>query len=125
MTNKSVFLLIILLLVVGGITTMVLKSSGQPAVVSVKYDAFAQCIASKNLSMYGAVWCSHCKAQKALFGDSFKYVPYIECITNPNECLAKGIEGYPTWIDQKGNKYIGEQSLQKLSEITGCKLPVN
>lgn len=61
-------------------------------------DAFAKCLTSKGLTMYGAVWCSHCQAQKALFGESFKYVSYVECPDNTNLCLAKGVQGYPTWI---------------------------
>ena len=123
MTNKNIFFLIIVILILGTIAAAMLRGGG--AVSSTKYDVFAQCLASKKLTMYGAVWCSHCKAQKALFGNSFKYVPYVECTENPNECLAKGVEGYPTWIDEKGIKYEGQQSLEKLSEISGCELPVN
>ncbi|MEK7088879.1 MAG: thioredoxin domain-containing protein [Patescibacteria group bacterium] len=125
MTNKNIFLLIISLLILGAIATVIIESVGKPPVVSTKYDAFAQCLASKKLTMYGAVWCSHCKTEKARFGDSFKYVPYIECTENPNLCLEKGIDGYPTWIDEKGKKYAGEQGLEKLSEISGCELPAN
>lgn len=124
MSNKNIFILIISLLILGTLTTIILRSGG-PTVPSTKYDTFAQCLASKNLTMYGAVWCSHCQAQKALFGDSFKYVPYVECTENPNECIAKTIESYPTWIDEKGTKYVGEQSLKKLSEISGCQLPLD
>lgn len=123
MSNKNIFFLIIGLLILGTIATIVFQSSG--GVPSTKYDTFAQCLASKNLTMYGAVWCSACKAEKALFGDSFKYVSYVECTENPNECIAKGIEKYPTWIDEKEQKYIGVQSLEKLSQITNCQLPAN
>ena len=102
---------------------MVLQSNGE-TVSFIKYDTFAKCLASKNLTMYGTVWCSHCKAEKARFGDSFKYVPYVECTENPNLCLEKGVEGYPTWIDENGLKYVGEQGLEKLSQISGCELSV-
>ena len=61
-------------------------------------DSFAKCLTVKGFSMYGAEWCPHCKDQKALFGDSFKYINYVECPQNTNLCLAKGIQGYPTWI---------------------------
>lgn len=123
MTQKNIFLLIIGFLVLGTILTVILRSGGGPSVPPGKYDAFAQCLASKNLTMYGAVWCSHCKAEKARFGDSFKYVPYVECTENPNVCLEKGVEGYPTWIDLSGAKYVGEQGLEKLGTISGCELP--
>ena len=85
-------------------------------------DKFAQCLADKKITMYGAYWCSHCKAQKALFGDSWKYVPYVECTENEKECLAKEIEGYPTWIFLDGKKLSGEQSLETLSVESGCLL---
>ncbi len=123
MTNKKIFFLIITLLILGTIATILLKSNG--GISSTKYDAFAQCLASKNLTMYGAVWCSHCKEEKARFSDSFKYVPYVECTEKPDECLAKGVENYPTWIDANGVKYVGEQGLEKLSKISSCQLPVN
>lgn len=85
-------------------------------------DAFAQCLASKKITMYGAEWCSHCKAEKARFGSSFKYVPYVECPENQKLCLDKGVKGYPTWITESGEKYAGEQGLEKLAEITSCPL---
>jgi len=31
------------------------------------YDEFAQCLTDKGVKMYGAYWCPHCQAQKALF----------------------------------------------------------
>jgi len=85
------------------------------------YDEFAKCLSEKEATMYGATWCSHCKNQKAMFGDSFKFVNYVECTENQNLCTEKGVTGYPTWIISN-KQYPGEQSLQKLSELTGCSL---
>ena len=124
MNQKNTFFLIIGLLILGILVFIFVKPKTN-AIPSTKYDEFAGCLASQKLTMYGAVWCSHCQAQKALFGDSFKYVPYVECTENPDRCIAEGIGSYPTWIDNKGVKYIGEQSLEKLGEISGCQLPVN
>jgi len=124
MTNKNIFFLIIGLLILGTIITIISRPA-ESNISSTKYDTFAKCLASKNLTMYGTIWCSHCKAEKARFGDSFKYVPYVECTENPNLCLEKGVEGYPTWIDENGVKYIGEQGLEKLSQISSCELPVD
>lgn len=125
MDNKKIFISVIILLILGTIVTVIFELNSKPAVVSTKYDTFAQCLASKKLTMYGAVWCSHCKSQKALFLDSFKYVPYVECTETPDQCLKNGIESYPTWIDEKGQKYVGGQSLEKLAQITSCVLPSN
>lgn len=88
-----------------------------------RLDAFAKCTASKGLTMYGAVWCSHCAAQKKLFSDSFQYVNYVECPDNIKLCTDKGVSGFPTWIDSAGKKYEGEQSLDTIALITGCELP--
>lgn len=61
-------------------------------------DAFAKCLTEKGWAMYGAEWCSHCKSQKEMFGDSFQYIKYVECPDNIQFCLDKGINGYPTWL---------------------------
>lgn len=86
-------------------------------------DKFAQCIASAKLTMYGAYWCPHCQSQKKLFGDSFKYIPYVECTQQEKLCIEKKIDGYPTWIDDNENRYSGELSFEKISEITKCPVP--
>ena len=38
--------------------------------------------------MYGAYWCPHCQAQKKVFGESFQYVPYVEC-TQQNRAVSR------------------------------------
>ena len=90
--------------------------------VSGEFDLFAQCLAGKNIIMYGAEWCSHCQNEKKGFGDSFRFVPYVECPDDPQRCLALGITGYPTWIFSDDKKFEGEQGLEKLSRESGCAL---
>lgn len=90
-----------------------------------QYDEFARCLAAKNITMYGADWCTHCQNEKLAFGDSFRLVPYVACPQNIKECLARGIEGYPTWIFPDGRKLAGEQGLQKLAAASGCPLIKN
>lgn len=86
-------------------------------------DAFAECLAEKGATMYGADWCPHCQNEKKAFGDSFRIVPYILCPAEPQKCLAVGINGYPTWLFPDGKKLEGEQGLLKLSQESGCPLP--
>src|SRR3990167_442653 len=86
-------------------------------------DSFAQCLAEKKITMYGADWCPHCQNEKNAFGDSFRFVPYVECPDNPQQCLALEVNGYPTWIFPDGRRLEGEQGLRKLSEASGCALP--
>ncbi len=94
---------------------------------STKYDSFAQCIKDKGVKFYGAFWCPHCQAQKAAFGGSVKYLPYVECSnadkTQNATCNAAGIESYPTWEFPDGTRATGEQSMQVLADKTGCALP--
>jgi len=92
-----------------------------------KYDDFAKCLGEKGAKMYGTFWCTHCKAQKELFGSSWKYAPYVECST-PDEkgqtqvCKDAGITGYPTWEFPGGNRTSGVVPLEELSARTGCPL---
>lgn len=86
-----------------------------------RYDEFAQCLSEENATMFGTDWCSHCQNQKAAFRGSFEHIDYVDCDEDRAECDAAGVRGYPTWrID--GDTYAGEQSLQKLSALTGCSL---
>jgi glutaredoxin len=38
--------------------------------------------------MYGTERCGYCKKQKALLGDSFANVNYVDCDENPAACTA-------------------------------------
>lgn len=86
-----------------------------------KYDTFAKCLSENGATMYGTEWCSHCRNQKAKFGNSFQYIDYVDCDRNKRDCLAAGVSGYPTW-NIKGTNYPGEQSLYKLASLSGCSL---
>ena len=94
--------------------------------VSVTYDRFAKCLAQKNVTMYGNEnWvnqgeCTYCTKQKELFGDSFKYVPHVDCATNASTCSSIGITGYPTWVMGDGSKVGGMQSLTSLAQKSDC-----
>ena len=91
-------------------------------------DTFAKCLDEKEATFYGAFWCPHCQNQKKIFGNSSRYLPYVECSTPDGKgqlqvCKDKNIKGYPTWHFADGSVESGEVSLAKLSEKTGCDLP--
>ena len=92
-----------------------------------KYDDFAKCLSEKGAIMYGAYWCPHCQNQEEIFGNSWKFVSYVEC-SLPNRagqtelCRKAGVDGYPTWEFSGGGRAEGELSLQQLSEKSGCGL---
>lgn len=74
--------------------------------------------------MYGAFWCPHCAAQRALFGDAFAQVRYVEC-SNPDHsqnqtCDDAHVQAYPTWIFADGTRHEGEQTLAELAQSSGC-----
>ncbi|MDB5254220.1 MAG: hypothetical protein JWL80_286 [Parcubacteria group bacterium] len=92
------------------------------------YDTFATCIKDSGTKFYGAFWCPHCQAQKALFGSAVHNLPYIEC-SNPDgksqnqACNDAKVSSYPTWEFPNGTRVSGEQSLKALSQATQCTLP--
>lgn len=127
MTNVKIFTSVIIVLILGIIATVLLKGESTPPGPG-KYDQFAQCLKDKGAVFYGAFWCSHCQAQKKLFGSSAKLLPYVECSTLDGRsmlpvCTDKKIEGYPTWEFTDGSRMSGEISLEKLAEKTTCILP--
>lgn len=91
-------------------------------------DSFATCLKDKGVLFYGAFWCSHCKAQKALFGNSVSKLPYVECSTPDGGsqlqvCTDKNVTSYPTWVFPNGDRLTGEISLADLSQKSSCELP--
>jgi hypothetical protein len=93
-------------------------------------DRFAKCLAQKQLTMYGHYLCPHCAEQKGKFGDSFHYVHYVECgvfgepMTVQNQtCKDMQIKRYPTWIMADGERIESVQTMEQLSQKSGCRLP--
>ncbi len=91
------------------------------------YDT-AACLTEKGTVMYGAYWCPHCSEQKALFGDAFKDIVYIECAdpVNPRSqtqaCIDANIESYPTWIRTDGERQTGVRPVEYLASWSGCQV---
>ena len=121
--SKFIIFIIVVVLFIGGLGAFMSKANNAPS----KLDGFAQCIAGSGTKFYGAFWCPHCQAEKALFGNSKKYLPYIECSnadkTQTKICIDNKIEGYPTWIFKDLSRLTGEVSLQTLADKTQCLLP--
>lgn len=118
-----IIFVVVVILVIGGLGVFMNRSSFK----SPKLDGFAQCLKDSGAEFYGAFWCPHCQEQKALFGSSKEYLPYIEC-SNPDNtqtqaCKDKKIEGYPTWIFKDGSILTGKLGLNTLADKTQCVLP--
>ncbi len=87
-------------------------------------DILAKCLTEKGIKMYGTYKCGYCNSQKQMFSESFQYIDYIECDSAgenaaPSTCQEAGVNAYPTWIINN-KKYEGEQSLNKLKQISEC-----
>ncbi len=116
--NQCLELILIAAVLTGG--AWFIFRSKEPAAANL--DELAQCLASRGAIMYGADWCPLCQNEKKTFGDSFRYINYVECPDEPNKCLAAGINGFPTWVFPDGRKLEGEQGPGKLSRESGCIL---
>src|SRR3989338_5467270 len=117
------------IIVLSSCTSPTTEQSSQTS--SANLDSFAQCLKEKSVKMYGSYICSACLATKKMFGSSFEYIEEIECHPkgpNPQTdlCLKRDIKKTPTWILEKDNQEIGRfagfQSLEDLSEFSGCPL---
>ena len=122
--NKTILVLIIVVLALGMGAALYFISFGKPSQLSSSLDDFAKCLALKNITMYGTYNCPHCLNEKKAFGSSFQYVLYVECTQEPDKCVKAGITEVPTWVFPDGRKFVGEQGLEKLSQESGCALPV-
>ena len=123
--QNTLIVLAILLFVVVPVVLFAMLSTKPPE--SGKYDALASCLTDKGVKFYGAYWCSHCKAQKEMFGSSFERLKYIECSLpggqgQTEECNKAGIKGYPTWEFGDGERLSGEVALATLAEKSECSL---
>ena len=123
MSKMTIFWVFILVLVVAGVGISVFAKQGPG-----QLDEFAQCVADSGATFYGAFWCPHCQAQKALFGRSARLLPYVECSTPDGQgqlqvCIDKEVQSYPTWDFPNDNRLTGEVPLVQLAAMTGCQLP--
>ena len=108
-TNPTIWIAVIVLLIV----VWVVWPSGPG-----EWDDFANCLTESGAVMYGTEWCSHCKAQKEMFGNSFENINYVDCDEDRKACSDAEITGFPTW-NVNGKNYPGEQSISKLAQLTG------
>ena len=119
----TIILPVALVIIIVGIVIL-LNQSQTPS----KLDDFAKCLKTQGVIFYGAFWCPHCQNQKALFGNSVQYLPYIECSTPDGQsqtqiCQQNNIAGYPTWVFKDGSRLSGETPLAQLAAKSGCSLP--
>ena len=92
-----------------------------PRAAAESSSGFGDCLVERGVYMYGSDNCASCSDQKRVLGEEFNKISYINCDFNKEECTKKGISVYPVWA--KGNNVLlGLQSLETLSEFSGCGL---
>ena len=121
--TKFIIFIVLVVIIIGGLGVYFATRPPKPS----KLDGFAQCLKASGAEFYGAFWCPHCQEQKAEFGTSAEYLPYVECSNADNTqtqiCIDKKIEGYPTWIFKDGTSLSGKQTLETLAQNTQRVLP--
>jgi hypothetical protein len=127
-TNTKFILgfLVAVIILVGGIAFIASRVAEPTATSPYDVKALAQCLKDKGAVFYGAFWCPHCQATKALFGDARSDLPYVEC-SRPDRsqlpiCNEKAIENYPTWDFPNGTRMTGELTLEQLAQNSSCPL---
>lgn len=124
LVRKGVSKKVVVITVIVAIAILALaysRLSGMFVASNTSYDNFAKCLTEKGVKLYGASWCGHCSNQKKMFGDSFKYIDYVECSENESLCVQAGVKAFPTWFID-GKLYEGVKSINELSSLTGCKV---
>ena len=122
--KKALIWIVGVILVLSGGIFMLFWGATRPAPL----DNFAKCIKDSGTKLYATFWCPVCAKQKAMFGRSKRFLPYIECSTpdrkgQTENCKTAGIKAYPTWEFAGGERVTGSQELEFLAEKTSCELP--
>jgi hypothetical protein len=96
---------------------------GQVSQAQVNLAALVRHLKQRGVKMYGADWCPFCQRQKAMFGDTFREINYIEC--NPKSpkgqpalCEKANIQAYPTW-EINGRLFQGLRTPEELAFLSG------
>jgi len=84
----------------------------------VNYSEIEKCLLEKEVKMYGVEWCPVCAKQKQIFDSKLEGI-YVECIDNPQLCLDKNVEGYPTW-EFGEERHLGLLQPEELAAKAGC-----
>ncbi len=113
--KKIIFTIICGLLVFAGCSA----DAGKTSVL----DSFSTCLTDNGLTLYGTSWCPHCNDQKDMFGESVSKIDFVDCDVDSAACREAGVDGYPTWVGEKGERLVGTQPLNNLAKASGCELP--
>jgi len=123
-SESSSYILYILAAVVV-VLLIVFAASNKEGSVGNEYKEFAQCLTDQGVKNYTAYWCPNCQNQKALFGKAWKEIDSKECAVRSSQnnldlCEDDGITAVPVWEFGDSSRVTGVQTLEFLSQRTGC-----
>jgi len=88
-------------------------------------DRFAKCLKEKGVMVFVNEDCPVWIKQKEIFGSSVQYLDIVRCEEYGATCIEYEIKedefSIPTWRINNKN-YLGFQTLEDLSELSGCQL---
>lgn len=122
MKKPAVIFVGIFIIAIIAVSFFIYKDAKAPG----QYDNLAKCLTEKGVKFYGAFWCPHCQNEKAMFGKSKQYLPYVEC-SQPNRdqtqiCIDNKIVGYPTWVFPDGTRMEREIKPEEFPGLISCPL---
>lgn len=125
--NKSYSYVLYVLATAVAVALVVVSAKYEEGSVGNEYKAFAQCLTETGVKHYTASWCPNCANQKALLGKAWKYIDAKECdaggsTNNLDLCKDDGITSVPVWEFVDESRVTGTQTLEFLSQRTGCGL---
>lgn len=121
---KKILLTVITAIIVFSILGVLIKSSVSAQSLGTYQSDLARCLTAKGVKMYGTLSCPSCQKQKDLFGDSVRYINFIDCDRYPALCKSKNIRGYPTWEFPNGEMLSGIIPLSYFAKKTNCETPI-
>jgi uncharacterized membrane protein len=122
-SQRSAWVGLVLLIVLIPLVAFNLPLKRESPLAEVEVAAIASCLSARRATMYGSTSCSHCIAQKGLFGEHFAKVPFVDCEASSDTCKTAGVKGYPTWILSVGGTQQRREGLVPLKDLakwTGC-----
>ena len=84
-------------------------------------DKIAESLKTAGFVIYGESQDKATEKQLGLFGKASSKLDFVECNpqaihSNADECVAKGIDEYPTWVSGE-NKFVGVRSISELEKM--------
>lgn len=89
-------------------------------------NEFVQCLAEEDVVVYGSETCPACFRFAQQFGGYDVIDPiYVECSKDREACAANMQTGFVPEVQIDGNVLEGDNSLERLAQVTGCKLDLS